>query len=186
MLLFFDTETTGLPVDRNDFKNRNNPRLVSLCYILVDEDLLEKENFYSVIKPDGFSIPAESSKVHGITTEMAYATGLPIKEVLNRFLNATHSADALVAHNLDFDLLTLRGECYRYGMRGKKIKNHICTMKASTNLCKLPGKYKDYKYPKLEEACSILMNYHFNAHNALDDTRACIELYKYLTTLGNR
>ena len=71
MYLIFDTETTGLP---RDFKaahtdTNNWPRVVQLAWQLHDLEGNLVENKEFLIKPDGFVIPYESQKVHGISTE---------------------------------------------------------------------------------------------------------------------
>lgn len=70
MYLFFDTETTGLPKRWNapvtDLENW--PRLVQLAWIMYDDrgNMLESRDV--IVKPEGFTIPPEASRVHGITT----------------------------------------------------------------------------------------------------------------------
>ena len=77
MFLIYDTETTGLP---SNWKapltdSENWPRLVQLAWQLHDVNgkLLSRGN--KIVKPDGFTIPFTSSKIHGITTERAEAEG---------------------------------------------------------------------------------------------------------------
>ena len=62
-------------------------------------------------------------------------------------------------------------------------KEHICTMNASTDFCKIPGPY-GYKWPKLEELYKILFDESFNAHNALDDIRATTRCFWKLSSLN--
>jgi hypothetical protein len=63
MILFFDTETTGLPKNwKAPVTDLNNwPRLVQLAFLLYDKsgNLVSSGDY--IIKPDGFSIPFESS-----------------------------------------------------------------------------------------------------------------------------
>lgn len=84
MYLFFDTETTGLPKNwKAPVSDLNNwPRLIQLAFILYDsnENKISEGNF--IIKPDGFTIPTEATKIHGISTEQAIQQGQPIKPVL--------------------------------------------------------------------------------------------------------
>ena len=66
MVLIYDTETTGLPRDWNApiSDSDNWPRLVQLAWQLHDETgkLLSRGNM--VVKPDGFTIPFNSTKIH--------------------------------------------------------------------------------------------------------------------------
>jgi tetratricopeptide (TPR) repeat protein len=56
-------------------------------------------------------------------------------------------------------------------------------MNASTDFCKIPGPY-GYKWPNLEELYYKLFQGNFNAHNALDDLRACAKCFWKLNDLG--
>ena len=88
MYLFFDTETTGLPKRWNapvtDLENW--PRLVQLAWIMYDDrgNMLESRDV--IVKPEGFTIPPEASRVHGITTLVAREKGEPLQEVMEQQL----------------------------------------------------------------------------------------------------
>ena len=60
MVLFFDTETTGLPQRWNaPVTDVNNwPRLVQLAWIMCDGkgNIIEERS--DIVKPEGFAIPA--------------------------------------------------------------------------------------------------------------------------------
>ena len=105
MYLIFDTETTGLPnnwkAPLTDFDNW--PRLVQLAWQLHDikGGLIEKNNL--IIKPDNFDIPYNSTKVHGITNEIAQKKGLNIDDVLEQFIQTLEKTNILVGHNVEFD-----------------------------------------------------------------------------------
>ena len=70
MILVYDTETTGLPRDWNAplTDSENWPRLVQLAWQLHTPDgkLVSRGN--RIVRPDGFTIPYNAAKVHGITT----------------------------------------------------------------------------------------------------------------------
>ena len=77
MFLTFDTETTGLPKNFNApvSESENWPRLVQLAWQLNDNNgRLISVNSH-IIKPDGYSIPYNSEKIHGISTEIALKEG---------------------------------------------------------------------------------------------------------------
>ena len=70
MFLTFDTETTGLPKNFNApvSESENWPRLVQLAWQLNDNNgRLISVNSH-IIKPDSYSIPYNSEKIHGIST----------------------------------------------------------------------------------------------------------------------
>ena len=89
MYLIFDTETTGLPkrwdAPLNDLDNW--PRCVQVAWQIHDNkgELVSQKSF--LIKPDGFSIPYESEKVHGISTALADKQGASLQQVLDEFYN---------------------------------------------------------------------------------------------------
>jgi DNA polymerase III epsilon subunit-like protein len=104
-VLFFDTETTGLPRKRGISALDDGtiwPELVSISWqIFDDKEFTRKES--SIIKPVGFKIPAMSVKFHGITTEFAEDHGKPLNNVMTLFAGDAKSADVIVAHNMEFD-----------------------------------------------------------------------------------
>ncbi|MCW5521122.1 3'-5' exonuclease [Aureitalea sp. L0-47] len=187
MYLFFDTETTGLP---NNWKapvtDLNNwPRMVQLAYLLYDDsgNLHERGDF--IVKPDGYKIPSESSIIHGISHERAVEEGTPINHVLSRFNEQMIRSNYLVAHNMAFDEKIVGAELLRSGMNNiVDQKSRICTMKATTNFCAIPG-YYGYKWPKLSELHYKLFGTDFEeAHNAAVDIEATARCFWELKNIG--
>lgn len=179
MYLFFDTETTGLPNNWNApvTDTKNWPRMVQLAFLLYQPDgtLLESENY--IIKPDGYKIPLDVSKVHGITTERANIEGQELSTVLAKFYSSFEKAKTLVAHNMDFDEKILGCEFYRTTKQNPlSTKQLYCTMKnpAIIKYCAIPPiRYGSYKWPKLPELHSKLFGTTFmEAHNATIDIQA--------------
>lgn len=168
-ILFFDTETTGLPINwRAPVSDIDNwPRLVSIAWAIHDQlgtKISEKEY---IIRPDGFTIPANATKVHAISQAFAFNHGIDIDVVLREFYESAMKADYLVAHNMDFDEKVIGAEFIRKNidncMEGKQ---KICTKDVSTAYCALPGG----KWPKLSELHYKLFNESFDdAHNAATD-----------------
>lgn len=152
-LLIFDTETTGLPKNyQSAEKGPNNwPHIVSISWIVLDSDSnteLSRRNY--IIRPDGWTIPEESTHIHGITQEYAEWNGQDLKNVILEFLS--ESVHAWVAHNLEFDMNAIVNAVL-WDLKSqfpKTSPRKMCTMLLSKNICKLPGKY-NYKYPKLKE-----------------------------------
>jgi DNA polymerase III epsilon subunit-like protein len=184
-ILFFDTETTGLPKNWKAPVHQldNWPRLVQIAWQVYSSngDLLEEHDY--VIKPDGFIISLEASAVHKITTEKALETGLDLFTILKVFSSSVKSCGLMVAHNYSYDYNIMGSELLRNGLENSlKDKEHICTMNASTEFCKISGPY-GYKWPKLEELYKILFDESFNAHDALDDIRATAKCFWELVSL---
>ncbi|MEZ4885798.1 MAG: 3'-5' exonuclease [Chitinophagales bacterium] len=187
MYLFFDTETTGLPRDwKAPVTNVNNwPRLVQLAWALYDNEGNMVAQDDQIIKPIGFRIPIGASNVHGITTERAMAEGEELISVLSNFEQKIHQSTYLVAHNMSFDEKIMGAEFLRNGFRNViPSKNQICTMKASTDFCRIAGPY-GYKWPKLEELYFKLFAESFSdAHNAAADIAATSRCFWELKRLG--
>ncbi len=188
MYLIFDTETTGLPKRWNapvsDIDNW--PRCVQLAWQLHDEDgeLLAHQDF--LIQPEGFNIPYDAEKIHGISTALAQQKGKPLEEVLTLFNEDLKKTKFLVGQNLGFDLNILGAEYYRLGIENPLPKFPVldtCT-ETTANLCKLPGgRGGRYKLPTLTELHQYLFNTPFaEAHNATADveatTRCFLELVR--------
>ncbi len=157
--LVLDTETTGVPKDyRARISDVDNwPRIVQIGWLVYDANarLLNKQVF--TVRPDGFTIPQDAVRIHHITTQKALREGIALRTALDYFSNDLVSVPCVVAHNIDFDIPILRAEFYRVGMADPLAgKRTICTMKSSTELCRLPGGWGRYKWPKLYELHAVL------------------------------
>jgi DNA polymerase III epsilon subunit-like protein len=190
--LFFDTETTGLPANYSlpASYTYNWPRAVSLSWALFDSQRKLISQNDHIIKPDGWHIPAAATAIHGISQEQAEREGVPIGYALATFLEDLYYCEFLVAHNMDFDLKIVEAEFIRVmGIwPGKNPERKICTMKMSTQFCKLPqksGRGAGYKWPKLEELHKALFSQGFEgAHNSLVDVLACARCFFALVDRG--
>ena len=187
MYLIVDTETTGLPRDWKAPHTRidNWPRIVQLAFVLYDATGALLAEYAELVKPDGFVIPADATRVHGITTERARADGVALADALTALEAAAAQARALVAHNLDFDAKVLRAEYVRTGMPTRIPQlAPVCTMRSSTDYCRLPGKY-GFKWPSLQELYGRLFDADvIDGHDALVDARACARCFFELRKRG--
>ena len=184
-ILVFDTETTGLPKDYKDFTREDCPRLVQIAMALFTPEGKRMHCYASIVHQEGREIPIEASNVHGITTEIAKEYGIQLKPILDHFsILLAFYEPIIVGHNIDFDKLIVASEIYRFNGLSESFLNSFesfCTMKSSTDLCKLPGRYGKYKWPKLTEAVRLLLGKELSgAHDALVDVNACAELYFFL------
>lgn len=184
--LFFDTETTGLPRRYNAPVSdlANWPRIIQLAWQVCDaagETLLVRSH---VIRPDGFTIPADATAVHGITTERARREGRPVREVLEEFLLATPGA-TLVAHNLEFDEKITGAEFLRAGLPNPlPDMPQICTMRQTTEFCRILGSRGGYKWPRLDQLHQHLFRRPIEgAHDAAHDVAACARCFFELRRL---
>ena len=189
MILFFDTETTGRPLNNKapvtDAKNW--PRKVQLAWVQTDNEgnMLQEGNH--IIKPVGYTIPANVVKIHGISTDIALEKGEDLDGVLIRFEEMIKSSTLIAAHNIEFDDSVIRAEYHRNAMPTTLPKKpQFCTMKSKNiiNHCALIGPY-GFKWPALSELHRKLFKEDFsNAHNALNDVRATAKCYWKLKELG--
>lgn len=188
MYLIVDTETTGLPPDWNlPARATNNwPRIVQVAWITIDVAGTAAPMQTRLIKPSGFQIPLEATRVHGITTADALDRGLELKPVLDEILIEVQHASVVVAHNIAFDIPVLAAEFIRAGFINPFTrKATLCTMKGSANHCRIPGRYDDYKWPSLIELHTALFGSAFDgAHDAGRDCMACLKCFLRLRELG--
>lgn len=179
--LFFDTETTGLPINyKAPYTDSSNwPRIVQLSWILANDKGEIKAETDHIVKVD-FEIPKSASQIHGITNEISNEKGIHINDILNSFLEDLKKTKILVCHNVDFDLTVLRSELYRNNLKHDIKLPTFCTMKNSTHYCQIPGN-RGYKWPRLEELYKICFNKKLkNAHNSLMDVRATHKIFYHL------
>jgi DNA polymerase III subunit epsilon len=179
MYLFFDTETTGLPNNWNApaSDTRNWPGMVQLAFHIYKSNGIFVESQDYIIKPDNYIIPADVSRIHGITTERANREGHELSVVLSNFQILLAKTESLVAHNMDFDEKILGCEFYRVTGRDPLVtKPKFCTMKSPSVIeyCAIPPiRYGSYKWPKLSELHFKLFGTYFEeAHNANVDIKA--------------
>ncbi len=181
MHLIFDTETTG----KADFKAApeapQQPRMVQLAALLLNNDFEPEAEFCLIIKPDGYVISDEVAKIHGITQARAEKYGVSEKATLLLFKALCSRATSLVAHNIVFDALIIDKACAVHDVTFDPPATKFCTMNAMTNICKLPGRFDNYKWPTLTEAYQHVTGQPpLAAHNALADVYSCATIYKYL------
>lgn len=187
-IVFFDTETTGLPRDYNapSSKLDNWPRLVQLAWIVTDYDgnIISSENH--IIIPDGFEIPSSSVAIHGITTSIAKSKGEKLIDVIDKFYGVIQNATAIAGHNISFDQHIVEAEIIRCGRTNilKSIPAY-CTMKMSANYCNILNSNKEVKWPTLQELFFKLYGKKFEgAHNAMNDIDVTYRCFFTLVKLG--
>lgn len=189
--LFFDTETTGVPKNYQapitDLLNW--PRMIELGFLVFNEQGEETFRYEAIIKPVGFTIPEEASRIHGISTERALAEGIPLIDALTTFSEHMLACEIISAHNLSFDEKIIGAEYLRANLSEAPTKfaqkKQICTMKASTEYCKIPGRYGSFKWPNLQELHTKLFGVKFEgAHGALADIQAAARSFFELKRLG--
>jgi DNA polymerase-3 subunit epsilon len=179
VILFFDTETTGLPDYSFPLSDPRHPHIVTIAAVGFTPERKEIASYYAIIKPDGWIIPPGAAKVHGITTEFAMEHGLPANEVLWSFLSLWRKADLKIAFNKSFDNWMIDHELYHALSEHRHvfdISRTRCAMLAASACMKepnpWPGYEHEYRWPKLKEAYQWLYKQPMpDAHHAMGDTR---------------
>ncbi len=188
MYLIFDTETTGLPRDYSapitDFDNW--PRLVQLAWQLHDHTgkLMSSGNY--IVKPEGFTIPFNSEKIHGISTKRAQKEGQDLEFVLQAFRKDIDKAYFLVGHNVSFDESVMGAEFLRKKIASAIMdKPKIDTKDESTEYVGIPNGRGGFKWPTLTELHKKLFGTDFeDAHDAAADVEATTRAFLELVRLG--
>jgi len=178
MILIFDTETTGLPRDWNAplSDGDNWPRLVQLAWQLHDKDgkLISRGN--QIVQPEGFTIPYNSTKIHGITTERAQDEGVPLSDVVKEFMADAAKAKYVMGHNIGFDVNVVGAELLRLGQPCEPLTDMavIDSKDEGTDFCAIPGgRGGKFKWPTLTELHLKLFGKGFgDAHDAAYDVAA--------------
>ena len=115
-------------------------------------NLIEHQDY--LVKPEGFNIPYDAERIHGISTELAMEQGILLSEVLEKFNIALSKAKFIVGQNVGFDVNIMGCEFYRMNIGSDMTKMPVldtCT-EITANLLKLPGgRGGRFKLPTLTE-----------------------------------
>jgi len=189
MYLIFDTETTGLPQrwDAPITDTDNWPRCIQIAWQLHDAmgNCIEHQDY--LVKPEGFNIPYDAEKIHGISTELAAEKGVPLTEVLEKFNAALAKTKFVVGQNVKFDLNIMGAEFVRENVTNPLQELPVldtCT-EHTASLCQIPGgRYGKFKLPTLTELHQFLFKKPFaEAHNATADVEATTRCFLELIRL---
>ena len=204
--LIFDTETSGMYHFPRPSTDSSQPDLVQLGMILVDTStwVPKMKSSMLVELKDSQSISLAAENIHGISKEDCSRYGVPLSTAVEIFLSSLRKADVLVSHNSKFDQSIMETAFFRAMNRSdlwKKVPESkstssfldgrvqsICTMKSTTELCKIPSKYgkNEYKWPSLAEAYNFTTSKELvGCHDALVDAEACLEIFHYLVENGH-
>jgi len=187
--LFYDTETTGLPLFKQPSDHPDQPHIVQLAACLVDLDTRKILSTMDVtVKPDGWLIPDEVAAIHGITTEHAADVGIPESLALEMLIELV-SKRTRIAHNEQFDARIVRIACKRFledAVADEWAAGETqCTALLSTPILKIPptdrmraAGFTKFKTANLGEAYRFFTGRELqNAHSALADVHGCIDVW---------
>ncbi len=162
-IVVFDTETTGLDTENDDIIQiaaveivKGKPGKSFECYFATDKDL------------------SPTQTIHNISNEHLEQKATNKKEGLNAFLDFI-ADDALLAHNIRYDYSILNSNLLRVGLNmvDQEVNPLFCTLILTRQLCKLPS----YKLGNILTSLGLEGD---NSHDAMDDTKATVNLALYL------
>jgi len=162
-IVVFDTETTGLDTSNDDIIQlaaveivEGKPGKSFECYFATDKDL------------------SPTQTIHNISNEHLANKAIDKKEGLSAFLDFV-GGDALLAHNVMYDYTILNSNLLRVGLDtvDQEANPLFCTLSLTRQLCKLPS----YKLGNILNSLDIEG---VNSHDAMDDTKATVNLALYL------
>jgi DNA polymerase-3 subunit alpha len=191
MYIIFDTETTGLPKRWNApiTDTDNWPRAIQIAWQVHDQwgNLVEAKDY--LIRPEGFDIPYDAERIHGISTALALEKGESLDRVLAEFNEALSESKFLVGQNVGFDVNVMGAEFHRAQLESLMASMPVldtCTEKTA-KLCQIPGgRGGKFKLPTLTELHQHLFGEPFNdAHNATADVEATTRCFLELIRTGN-
>ena len=190
-VLFFDTETTGIP-ERSwnwDTDFDKYPHVVQMAWMHGCK--VETH----IIRPDGWEIPQETVDVHGITTEYALKHGEPFASVVDMFIQDCHDAGLICGHNIHFDTSIIKANILRELGReyydANDVENalykgkRIDTMRPTMKWVDARMANGRLKFPNLSELYSrCFPGESFPAHDALEDVKAVAKCLPVILELG--
>ena len=197
-ILFFDTETNGLPKNRYAaISNLENwPRIIQIAWQVWDlseKDFTRHTQMCYLVKPgEDIKWDEGSAKIHGISQQTATEKGVPGNDVFKEFAETARSCDLVVAHNIGFDKPIVIAECFRTYKHTDVSwwpRNEYCTCDNTTALCKLPSKFPKptdpYKKPRLSELHTYLFGNpgDYDAHSADGDVQSLVNCFQELLRL---
>ncbi len=189
--MFLDTETSGMILRRMPMNHVCQPDIIQIAMILDHADGYFSRSM--IVNPSDINsdweLDPQAEAVHGISKEQILDEGIPSRAMLEEVKYILSRSSVMACHNWGFDSQMLAIAFNRAGdtKSAMKILNgkRYCTMIASTNLCRLPGKFGNYKWPKLEELHQFLfMESVQGAHDALNDTIAIRRCYHEMRRMG--
>ena len=173
-ILFLDIETTGF--------SREWDEIIEIAAILIDEETgKDVDSFHEYIKPHK-NITAKITELTRITNAqvMGCRSESMVLMDFSEWVTISH-AKSIISHNgKTFDLQFIREKCNKYDITWNEPLNIVDTLVVARALKKC-GKInvENCQQKTLAEYFGI----EYNAHSAIDDVRALIQIHKKMTKL---
>ena len=165
-LIIFDLEATGV--------NVGSDRIVEIAMLKVFPD--GHEEFRRHLINPTIPMPEIVIAIHGITDEMVKDCS-PFAARVSEIRDALENCDAVIAHNLSFDMEMIDTEFERCGMKIKWPDRKICTVEETTCM-------KGYRLSLSDlhkELCGMSFE---GAHRAMQDVNALVRCVEILFDRG--
>ena len=175
--LIIDTETTGFPVQSRPIDWAGQPWPVELAALLCDDDLRVRSTLHMLVVPP-VDIPEETTKIHGITLEVARRFGVPPRGAMGALMRLYAVADVVVGHRVSFDDFIVRSACARSGVPAIA-KTLRCTKEAAAKVLEA-GHSTRLAPVRLTLSGRETPSW----HSALPDVEACLDVYAALLARG--
>jgi DNA polymerase III subunit epsilon len=183
--LVIDTETSGLFDFKKPADDPSQPRLAALAMIWTDDEgnALQREKHF--VRPDGWSMQAEASRINGLTDDFLTENGIAIGEVLDRYEAEVRDRIPVAAYNAQFDCKMMRGEFRRAGRDDLfMITHNTCLMRASNKLGAYGFQSATRGWPKLKEVAAFFGHEGYDEHDAMADAEAARVVLANLIRIG--
>ena len=175
-LVCFDTETTGLDVQKD--------HIIQLSLVKVDTadwSIIDQRDWY--ILPEGnFTIPAEAEAVHHISKQFLQENGVSLKSIYNDLVAFTNGCDILSYNGNGYDAPILYYNLKRHGLSfdfDGRIWYDALALERVHMEGKIDPETGERYHCNLTAAYTRYYGHPFEgAHNSLDDVMATIEVFK--------
>ena len=175
ILVCFDTETTGLDIQKD--------HIIQLSLVKFDTDswiVLDQRDWY-ILPEEAFSIPAEAEAVHHISKQFLQENGVSLLSVYDEFIAFTDGCDMLSYNGNGYDAPILYYNLKRKGLQfdfNRTWYDALVLERIHTAGMTDP-ETGEKVHNNLTEAYTRYYGHPFEgAHNSLDDVLATIEVFK--------
>lgn len=159
-ILFFDTETTHLYNFNSTHNDPEQPGIVQIGAIGVDQDKFGPEKDilkFSLLLNSGKESTDGAINVHGYDNEYIQQNGFSYYDGIKFFQDIVEKYDLLVGHNIAYDINCFKAQCVYLGIETDIMNmRSFCTMEANWDVYKhrqsLSSIYKYYTGETLDKA----------------------------------